>query len=1122
MKYRLCSLIFLMSLQQLHAQTTNITGPIGSGQFGKITAVLTNGNYVVTDPAYDEAGRTDIGAVYLYDGLTNTLISTLKGSANADQVGSEGITTLPNGNFLVQSQFWDNGSVTDAGAITWVNGSTGINGTVSSSNSLVGSTANDKVGYYFGTRIDVLPNNNYVVRSINWDNGAAVDAGAVTWGDGNTGISGVINSSNSLIGSTSGDQVSFNGLYILTNGNYVVCTPTWDNGVIVNAGAVTWGSAATGISGVIGATNSLVGSTANDNVGNIETSTRILTLTNGNYVVFSPDWDNGAFANVGAVTWCNGNTGLSGAVSTANSLIGQNANDRVGYPQGLPLTNGNYVVCSRQWRYASFFNAGAATWCDGSTGRTGTVNTSNSLVGTKSNDFVGYAGVILTNGNYVVQSPVWGNGTATAVGAATWCDGTVTTSATVSAVNSLVGSTAIDQVGLYITALSNGNYVVSSHGWNNGTAIGAGAVTWGNGSSGTSGVVSAANSLVGNTTGDQVGYFGVTPLSNGNYVIKSPYWDNGAITDVGAATWADGTTSISGTISSANSLTGLSSGDQISRSGITALSNGNYVVGSWVCDNGALVDAGAVTWGDGTSGTSGIVSAGNSIMGNSANENLGNSGVITFAGGGYTVPDRFWDNNASTDAGASFFSDGTSTIAGTFNADNSLVGNFATDGVGQGIVKLTNGLHAIVSSLYNTGGARGAVTLGNSNTGLHGYLNGCNSIFGIISGNNFFNVKYNSTYNAMILGKPQDNRVTILKPTSPDINNHMDAFTLNVNGTTPADFINHNCRIIATAQPTGGATAIKGLTTARAWVDATQNREYVKRHYEIAPSSNFSTATGRVTLYFTDADFNAFNTQSPPPYTLLPLSTDNPALITILKQNLLIERRLGFSNNTATGAPSTYTSGLNQTINPNDADINYNYTLNRWEVTFDVTGFGGFFVKTVPWILPVQWLNVAARLNNQQQAIINWQVEEQSARSYTVEKSIDGVNFHFLATLNSKGDGKNNYTYTDPNTLLQKNFYRIKQTEISGKISYSEMVHVGPESPALFSLYPNPATDWVLVNLYNNNLLNTEVIIYSLEGRRLKSIMLKTTIQQIDLKELAAGIYQLRFIDGTTRRLIKQ
>src|SRR5262249_56756703 len=77
-----------------------------------------------------------------------------------------------------------------------------------------------------------------------------------------------------------------------------------------------------------------------------------------------------------------------------------------------------------------------------------------------------------------------------------------------------------------------------------------------NGTTGVTGTVSAANSLVGSNPGDYVGSFGITPLSNGNYVVFSPYWNSHR----GAATWVSGTTGQTldgnGTITPQNSLVG--------------------------------------------------------------------------------------------------------------------------------------------------------------------------------------------------------------------------------------------------------------------------------------------------------------------------------------------------------------------------------------------------------------------------------------------------------------------------------------------------------------------------------------------------------------------------------------
>ena len=80
-----------------HAAQYNLVGPTGSVAFGTTVTVLSNGNFVVTDPGYEADGAVKIGAVYLYNGATLELISTLTGSKAADQVGSGGMTALNNG-----------------------------------------------------------------------------------------------------------------------------------------------------------------------------------------------------------------------------------------------------------------------------------------------------------------------------------------------------------------------------------------------------------------------------------------------------------------------------------------------------------------------------------------------------------------------------------------------------------------------------------------------------------------------------------------------------------------------------------------------------------------------------------------------------------------------------------------------------------------------------------------------------------------------------------------------------------------------------------------------------------------------------------------------------------------
>lgn len=655
----------------------DIHGPARSGAFGTLVVALPNGNFVVTDPDYGSGKK--IGAVYLYS-PTRKLISVLTGRVANDHVGNFGITVLANGNFVVLSPLWSNGKNAAAGAVTWVNGSSGLSDIVSASNSLVGTTTNDNVG---NGLVTLLNNGNYVVSSYAWNNGSATSAGAVTWVNGSTGMTGAVTVENSLVGTAANEGVGYQ-VTPLSNGNYVVANPAWSSTMTGSLGAVMLAKGYTGATGVFSASNSLVGANAGDVIG----SGGVTALSNGNYVVASPAASENNEVSAGAVTWVNGDTGLVSVVSGINSLIGTSSIDSIGAGidgRGVTaLRNGNYVVSSPFWSNGATSHVGAVTWGNGNTGIAGAVSPSNSLVGTAENDDVGIDKIAaLSNGNYVVGSHYWHNGAAATAGAVTWADGSVGLSGFVSTGNSLVGATAGDGVGFNgIRALSNGNYVVDSARWSDGTW--GGAITWADGSVGLVGAVSAANSLVG-LPGDGIGASGVTALTNGNYVVGSPFWNNGAVLQAGAVTWAGGLTGQASIVDTGNSLVGTTTNDQIGYNFAIGLSNGNYVVASPGWSNGAIASVGAVTWGSGRTGISGPVSAGNSLIGISAGDSIGSGydhaiGFATYSNGTYVVGSPHFQNGSIVDAGAVSLIRPSGGTVGIVSTGNSVIGTTAGGG----------------------------------------------------------------------------------------------------------------------------------------------------------------------------------------------------------------------------------------------------------------------------------------------------------------------------------------------------------------------------------------------------------------------------------------------------------
>jgi hypothetical protein len=736
--------------------------PSSGGSFGSLVVPLATGNVVITNPT-DNLGGSQAGAAYLFNGLTGALISALTGSHANDEIGSNGVIPLANGNYVVASPLW-NGF---AGAVTWSSGMGGISGTVSTGNSLVGSS-----GDLIGWGVAALTNGNYVSFDPQWNG----QRGAATWGSGTTGVTGVVSAANSLVGSNAFDDVgggsaaidvgtgaagiaTIGGVTPLSNGNYVVRSPVWNAGQEGGRGAVTWGNGTSGVVGTISADNSLVGTTPGTYIGSYVTA-----LTNGNYVVDSPEWDLGTDNDLGAVTWGNGTTGTVGTVSAANSLVGTHTGvvsgigDLVGKSLVTALANGNYVVGSPEWSDG----LGAVTWASGNAPTVGTVSASNSLIGATAGDHVGETITALSNGNYVVASPRASRGD----GAVTWGNGTTGTIGTVSIANSLVGSNLFDFDGVRVTALTNGNYVVSAPRWSNS----AGAATWGNGNTGVVGTVSPANSLIGPVPGDHVGD-SIIALSNGNYVVGSPHWS----TNRGAVTWGNGATGVFGNVSAANSLVGTTPGDggtntsdtnagdmvgsgQVKTvgaiapnpttfavshvfNGIVALPNGNYVVDSFTWNN----KQGAVTWANGATGLVGVVSAANSLVGTTSGDMVG-SGVVTFIppppivngfGGGpadvkvalgitvltssnyvITSPSVNGSQGAATwvSGTTGFTLDGAAII----DAQNSLIGQAASSGLGNAIEDAVN--HTFLAIFHSEG--TGRVTAGFVDANLLSFARG--------------------------------------------------------------------------------------------------------------------------------------------------------------------------------------------------------------------------------------------------------------------------------------------------------------------------------------------------------------------------------------------------------------
>ena len=112
---------------------------------------LANGNYAVRSSNWDNGPIQNVGAVTWASGSGSSSFSvsasnSIVGGSTNDFVGrdyiylSPGVMALPDGNYVVQSGFWDNPSgLPNVGAITFCKGTGGTVGSISSNNSILGT-----------------------------------------------------------------------------------------------------------------------------------------------------------------------------------------------------------------------------------------------------------------------------------------------------------------------------------------------------------------------------------------------------------------------------------------------------------------------------------------------------------------------------------------------------------------------------------------------------------------------------------------------------------------------------------------------------------------------------------------------------------------------------------------------------------------------------------------------------------------------------------------------------------------------------------------------------------------------------------------------------------------------
>ena len=131
---------------------------------------------------------------------------------------------------------------------------------------------------------------------------------------------------------------------------------------------------------------------------------------------------------------------------------------------------------------------------------------------------------------------------------------------------------------------------------------------------------------------------------------------------------------------------------------------------------------------------------------------------------------------------------------------------------------------------------------------------------------------------------------------------------------------------------------------------------------------------------------------------------------------------------------------------------------------------------------------------------------------FRIEQSRDGIEWHVISVLQSKGPGDHVYSFTDNSASAGKNFYKVQQVDKDARYTYSDVFTAVSKCDGDIVVGPNPMHDNLNVRL-PLTWENVNLILYNAKGQRMSAQRVaKGGSVSINTTQLPTGTYSLQVI----------
>lgn len=165
--------------------------------------------------------------------------------------------------------------------------------------------------------------------------------------------------------------------------------------------------------------------------------------------------------------------------------------------------------------------------------------------------------------------------------------------------------------------------------------------------------------------------------------------------------------------------------------------------------------------------------------------------------------------------------------------------------------------------------------------------------------------------------------------------------------------------------------------------------------------------------------------------------------------------------------------------------------------------------------LPITLKSFNARVIEKHYTLLEWETEnEQNNTGFQVEHSVEGLNWKeigFVPTAAPSGNSVSalKYQFTHESSIPgTKNYYRLRQIDLDGKFSYSNIRTVNiPGSRKNIIVYPNPVNNVATIyGVKEGDLIS----LYNTNGKLIDSKTANNSQVRFDVGNYSAGVYTIQ------------